>query len=466
MPTEPLPAVPSPLSFVILAAGLGTRMRSKKAKVLHAAAGWPLCAYPVAIARGFGGRVVLVAGHQHEDVARSVRARFGEDGIDVVLQEKQLGTGHAVAQARPVLAAVGGRVVILYGDAPLCTESTIRRLIEAQAGRDLSLLTARMPDPHGYGRIIRDGSGRLLRVVEEKDCTDTERRLHEINAGLYVADAEFLWGMIGELSNQNAQSELYLTDLAAMAAARGEVATVEAPVEEILGVNDREELARAERILYRRRASAAMKAGVTMHDPDSVLIGPDVRLGADVELGRGVELHGKVEIADGARIDTGCVLRDVTVAAGAHLKPYCVATESVIGESAELGPFAHLRPGSDVGAGAHVGNFVETKKTRLGAGAKANHLSYLGDADIGARVNVGAGTITCNYDGENKFKTVIEEGAFIGSDSQLVAPVTVGRGAYVGSGTTVVKDVPPGALALSRTEQLNKEGWVEKRKKK
>ncbi|MCC6996490.1 MAG: bifunctional UDP-N-acetylglucosamine diphosphorylase/glucosamine-1-phosphate N-acetyltransferase GlmU [Deltaproteobacteria bacterium] len=458
----------SDLAVVILAAGLGTRMKSDTAKVLHRACGRELIAWPVGLARELGaGKVVAVLGHQADRVKHVLDTRFGAGAVDIAIQDKQLGTGHAVMQALPALGDWAGPILILYGDTPLLERSWLDKLLTAyRDSGTLALVTVRLADPTGYGRIVRDADGNLTRIVEQKDASPAERLISEGNAGIYCISAPFLREAVARLGTDNAQGELYLTDVAAAAAARGRVATVEAPPEQVLGVNDRADLATVEGILRGRITRMHARAGVTLRDPASTYIDAGVEIGADSELGPGVVLRGKTRIGARVRLDAGCVLEDTTVEDGAHLKPYTIATDSSIGPAAQVGPFAHLRSGSVLEADAHMGNFVETKKTRLGRGAKANHLAYLGDADIGPKVNVGAGTITCNYDGVNKFKTVIEEGAFIGSDSQLVAPVTVGAGAYVGAGSTITKDVPAGALALTRVEQKNVEGWAAKKKER
>ncbi len=454
------------LATVILAAGRGTRMKSATTKVLHCVAGRPMVEYPVDLAERLRSqKIVCVLGHQSEAVRAAVEARFGVDRVTVAQQREQRGTGHAVAQARGALRGFSGHVLILYGDVPLLTEASVRRLVQAARRRTLALMTARVDNPHGYGRIVRDERGRPVRVVEERDATDRERALCEINAGIYCVDAAFLFAALRRLRPTNAQGELYLTDIVARAAATSEVATVEASPEELLGVNDRVELARADERMRRRINEEWMRSGVTFDRPESTLVEPGVILGADTVIGPLCELRGSTRIGVGVRIEVGCVLQDAVVAEGAHLKPYTVLHESEVGARATLGPFAHLRPGSVIGAEAKIGNFVETKKARLGRGAKASHLSYLGDAEIGADVNIGCGTITCNYDGHNKFKTVIGEGAFIGSDTQLVAPVTIGAKAIVGAGTTVVDDVPAGALALSRAPQIAVLGYAERKRR-
>lgn len=451
-----------------MAAGLGTRMKSDTAKVLHTVAGRPLIAWAVQVARDAGvERVVAILGHQHEAVKQVLDERFGENNIDVVLQEEQKGTGHAVMCALPALESEPDErtVVILSGDAPLLRAERIAQLISAAAEREsgMALLASSPEHTPAYGRLVRDDSGKLLRIVEHQDCDDEQRAIKEVNAGFYAIRLGTLRSDITTLTADNAQGELYLTDLAASAAERGGAAVIDAPFAEITGINDRTQLALAEAEARRRINTALMRAGVTMVAPDQVYIDADAGpIGRDVTLGPGVHLRGNTQVGDGVHIDTGCVLTDVSVADGAYLKPYSVLTEAQIGVSAQIGPFTHCRPGTRVDEGAKLGNFVETKKAHLMAGAKANHLTYLGDASVGAKANIGAGTITCNYDGFNKYKTTIEAGAFIGSDSQLVAPVTVGRNAYVGSGTTVTKDVPRNALALARAQQVNKDGWAER----
>jgi bifunctional UDP-N-acetylglucosamine pyrophosphorylase / glucosamine-1-phosphate N-acetyltransferase len=451
------------LATVILAAGLGTRMKSEKAKVLHAVAGRPMIFYPVALGRAAGAeRVVCVLGHQSDAVRAAVEKWHG--AIEVAIQAEQKGTGHAVQQAAPPLADFDGLVLILSGDVVLLRQESIAKLVAAAGPETLSLATAVAANPKGLGRIVRGGDGNVQRIVEEKDCDDSQRAIREINVGLYCAPARFLFRALSTLTPNNAQKELYLTDIVERAAKEIRAVAVEIPEEEALGVNDRVELARNDRIMRLRLAEELMRGGVTVRDPERLFTEPGIVVGRDSELGPGVELRGATRVGSGCRIEAGVVLSDVTVGNNVHIKPYCVATESQIGDGAQVGPWAHLRPGSVLESDVHLGNFVETKKTRMGRGSKANHLTYLGDAEVGSEVNVGCGTITCNYDGANKFKTIIEDGAFIGSDSQLIAPVTIGKGAYVGTGTTVREDVPPGALAVSAGKQRNIEGWVEKKK--
>jgi bifunctional UDP-N-acetylglucosamine pyrophosphorylase/glucosamine-1-phosphate N-acetyltransferase len=456
----------APLAAIVLCAGKGTRMRSRTAKVLHPAGGLPIGVYPIRRALEAGATpIVAVVGHQAGEVERGLAAHLPAGAVRFALQAEQLGTAHAVLAAREALRGHSGAIVILSGDTPLLTAATVARVVAGRpAGALLALATMRLPDPTGYGRVVRDAEGRAIRVVEQKDATDAERTIDEVNAGLYCVEAGFLWEALGQVGTGNAQREFYLTDLVAMAARAGGAAAVAVPAEEAAGVNDREDLARAGRALLRRKASALMKAGVTIEDPDRFDCDEGVAVGEDTTIEPGVRLLGTTRVGAGCRIGAGSLLRDVVLADGATIHPYTVAEGATVARAAIVGPFSRLRPGAEIGEEAHVGNFVEIKKSRLGRGAKANHLAYLGDASIGERVNVGAGTITCNYDGERKHPTVIGDGAFIGSDSILVAPLEIGAGAYVAAGSTITDPVPPGALALGRARQANKEGWAEKRK--
>ena len=462
----------SPITAVVLAAGHGTRMRSSLAKVLHEAAGWPLLRHVLGAIQALEpARTLVVVGHQ----ADQVKAAVADLPVEFVLQAEQRGTGHAVLQARTALAAAKGPVLVLYGDVPCVRPTTLARLEDThrRSGRPLTLATVRLAEPAGYGRIVRDARGEVIRIVEEKDATDAERRIAEANPGLYLVEPSLLNGWLATLEGagrpggpavRTATGEYYLTDLVALAAGQGGVAALEVPdAEEVLGVNTREELARAAARIRGDLARQHMAAGVTLVHPENTYVEAGVAVGPDTVLHPGVVLRGRTRVGAGVTIEPGAILTDAVVEDGALVRAYCVITESTVGRGAKVGPFAHLRPGSTLGPDVHVGNFVELKQAALGPGTKANHLSYLGDATIGARVNIGAGTITCNYDGVRKHRTVIEDGAFIGSDSQLVAPVTVGRDAYVASGTTVTDDVPAGALALARARQVNKEGWVAKR---
>lgn len=456
----------TPLAAVVLCAGKGTRMKSERAKVLHPILGQPLCAYPLKRALELGASpVVPVVGHQAEEVERALRTRFSQAPLRFALQAEQRGTADAVRSARPALEGFTGRVLILYGDVPLVRRETLEALLQAHeaAGGLLSMVSTFPQDPTGYGRVLREGE-RVVRIVEHKDCTPEQRAVRECNAGIYVVESSFLWEALQRVDSHNAQGELYLTDLVEMAAARGRVGAIAADFEETAGVNDRVELAARARSLQARINERHMRAGVTLLDPATAYIEEDVSIGPDTEIGPSVSLGAGTVVGRGVSIGQGCVLSASRVADGSVLKPYTVLEEAVVGERCILGPFARLRPGTALEEGVHLGNFVETKKARIGRGSKANHLSYLGDANVGAGVNVGAGTITCNYDGVDKHVTEIGDGAFIGSDTQLVAPVKVGAGAYVGAGTTVTKEVPPGSLAVSRAPQVNKQGWAARKK--
>jgi bifunctional UDP-N-acetylglucosamine pyrophosphorylase / glucosamine-1-phosphate N-acetyltransferase len=458
----------SPLTAVVLAAGQGTRMKSARPKVLHEIAGRPMIHHVVdaAIAAG-ASDVIVVVGHGREEVTAYLARAFGEGrgGVSVrtAVQDVQQGTGHAVRCAMPKLPESADRVLILYGDTPLLDATELASLAAAlprDAAEPLSMLTVRVPDPHGYGRIVREG-GRVVRVVEQKDASAEERAIDEINPGIYVARAGFLREALDALRPNNAQGELYLTDVVAMAAAKGGVASVLGrDAGSLAGINDRAQLAAAEDVMYGRIADRWRRAGATIRS--SARVDAGVEIEGDAVIEHGVVLRGATRIGAGARVDVGSVLTDVTVARGALLKPYTIGQSSTIGDGAQIGPFSHLRPESTIEADAHVGNFVETKKTIVRRGAKANHLAYLGDGDIGEGANVGAGTIFCNYDGFKKHKTEIGPGAFIGSDSQIVAPVKIGKGAYVATGTTVTRDVPENALAIARVKQDNKEGYAER----
>jgi bifunctional UDP-N-acetylglucosamine pyrophosphorylase / glucosamine-1-phosphate N-acetyltransferase len=466
------------IAAVVLAAGKGTRMKSERVKVLHPICGRPLAWFSVRAAFTLDcAPVVLVVGHQAESVEEEFSKLFPGAPLRFAEQKEQLGTGHAVMAARAALrdagVADGDSILILYGDTPLVTAETLQRLVRAkrESGAPLAFVTTRPKDPHGYGRIVRNAKGLPERIVEEKDATADERAIPEINAGIYLADAGFLFGTLDRATRNNRQREYYLTDIVAAASAlarEGRAAwpvTIDASEEEVSGVNDRAQLAWNAAHLRERRLSALMRDGVSIVDPAATYVDEGVEVGPDTVLEPLVSLRGKTRVGRGVQIGQGCVLTDVEVGDGATILPYSVLESARVGKGAFVGPFARLRSGADVGEAAHVGNFVELKKTVLGKGSKASHLSYLGDAVIGDGVNVGAGTITCNYDGQKKHVTTIEDGAFIGSDTQLVAPVTVHKGAYVGTGTTVREDVPAGSLAVSAGKQRNIEGWVEKKKK-
>jgi len=455
----------STLAAIVLAAGKGTRMRSDRAKVLHEIGGVPLVVHSLRVALAAGADpVVIVVGHQAALVEATVRghapAAVAAGRIRFAVQERQLGTADAVRAAAPALAGFGGTVLVLYADVPMLERATVRRLLRAaRANRGrTALVTARFDDPTGYGRIVRAGgaaTGAVQRIVEETDASPGERAIHEINAGIYAVPARRLLETVGAFRRANRQRELYLTDLAAAAAAAGQpVATVGAPAAEIQGVNDRADLAAAAAAWRARRNRALLRAGVTMIDPARTYVDDGVTVAADVTLGPGAVLSGATRVARGAAVGPGALLHDCTVGPGAEVRAYSVCDGAEIGARAVVGPFARLRPGARLAPGVHVGNFVEVKKSALGRGSKANHLAYLGDATIGAGVNVGAGTITCNYDGTAKHQTVIDDGVFVGSNVSLVAPVRVGRGAVIGAGSTITDDVPAGALALGRSRQV------------
>jgi bifunctional UDP-N-acetylglucosamine pyrophosphorylase/glucosamine-1-phosphate N-acetyltransferase len=457
-----------PLAAVVLCAGKGTRMKSSRAKVLHPLLGRPLASYPMSRALELGASpVVAVVGHQAEDVKDALRGAFVQAPLTFAVQAEQRGTGHAVACAREALAGFEGAVLILYGDVPLVTVETLGRLKGAfEAGKGpLALVTCQLDDPTGYGRILRGPDGQVAAVVEHRDATTAQRAIREVNAGIYLAEARFLFAGLERLTPQNAQGELYLTDLVAQAAALGGAVAVDAPFLETAGVNDRAELADRAEVLRARINLRHMRAGVTLLHPASTFIDEGVEIGPETVVGPGVSIQGECEIGAGVTLDQGVVLVHTTVGDGSHVKPYSVLEEAVLGPSCQVGPFARLRPGTRLDEDVHVGNFVETKKAHLRKGTKAGHLAYLGDAEIGAGCNIGAGTITCNYDGTHKHQTILGDGVFIGSDTQLVAPVTVGDGAFVAAGSTITADVPAGSLAMSRAPQTVKAGWAERRKK-
>ena len=454
------------LLVLVLAAGQGTRLRSKRIKLLHDVAGRPMAAHVLEAARALKpGRLVTVVGFQAEAMQEALQ----DMGSEFVLQAEQRGTGHAVLQAASHLHA-DATLLILNGDLPTLRADTLRRLISRHKASEaaLTLVTAELPDATGYGRIVRDSKGRVLRIVEHRDATPVERALREINCGIYCTTAAKLLPVLRKLKPDNAVGEYYLTDAVSALLARGEkvAAYVHDDAQEVLGVNTRAELARAARTLWARMAETLMQEGVTVIDPSRTWIDPRARVGRDTVIWPGVLVEGRSVIGEDCEIRSGARLCDVTLGQGVRVLDHCVVEESRLADGAVVGPFAYLRHGTVVEERAKVGTFVETKKTRLGRGSKAPHLSDLGDAEIGPDCNIGAGTITCNYDGVDKHPTVIEAGVFVGSDTQLVAPVRVGAGAYVAAGSTVTDDVPPGALAISRTPQANVEGWVDRKRRK
>lgn len=453
------------ITVVILAAGLGTRMRSEMAKVLHVAGGDTLLNNVIRAAKQVvpANRIVAVIGHQ----AERVRASVPFEGVRFALQKEQKGTGHAVLCAREEIGTTEGHLLILNGDGPLLRAETLRRLIESsERNRGGSIVTTRVSDPTGYGRIVRDDKGLVAAIVEQKSATEEEKKIREINPGVYCFNAGAFWREIEKVSPNNAAGEYYLTDAVSLLTAAGDTVNpllVEDETE-LLGINTRVELAVADRILRMRKATELMLAGVTIEFPETVSIDPDVEAGQDSTLEAGVQLRGQTRLGRECHVGAGSVLRDCELEDGVTIRPYVVAENSRFGAGADAGPFARLRMNADVGKGSHIGNFVELKKAQLGEGVKAGHLAYLGDAAIGAGTNIGAGTITCNFDGKTKHRTAIGEAAFIGSNSTLVAPLTVAEGAYVAAGSTITKDVAADALAIGRAQQVDKSGWAKRRR--
>ena len=456
---------PPDLHIVVLAAGKGTRMKTRRPKLLHPLAGLPVIEHVLRTARALDPTsITLVVGYQAAELQASLA---GEADLRFALQEPQLGTGHAVLQAEQVLGEARGTLLLLSGDVPLVRAASLRRLVDhhRETRAAATLMTAIMPRPYGYGRILRK-DGVITRIVEERDATPEQRKVTEINSGLWAFALDGLFDALRALGTDNDQREYYLTDLVQVHRKAGsavETVLLEDPTE-IRGINSQNELAEVAAIVRRARNDELQAAGVTLVDPDSAYIDVDVEVGPDTVVHPNVYLEGHTRVGSGCEIHSGARIVNSEIGDGVLVRNHCVIEDARVADGARVGPFAHLRPGSDVGADAHVGNFVELKKTVLGAGSKANHLAYLGDATIGEGVNVGAGTITCNYDGTHKHPTVIEDGAFIGSDTQLIAPVTVGRGAYVAAGSSITEDVPAGALAIARGRQVNKDGWAERKK--
>lgn len=451
-----------PLDVIVLAAGLGKRMRSELPKVLHPLGGRPLLAHVLDTVRALAPRRTLVV---HGHGAEKVRAAFAGSAVEWVLQAEQLGTGHAVMQALPQVGA-DGDVIVLYGDVPLVRPQSLRRLLEAS--RDgLALLSAEVPQAQSYGRIVRDQAGRVARIVEQKDASAAERAIREINAGFYALSAQRLSAWLKKITNRNAQKEYYLTDIVTLAAADG-VPVVGVKVDdpwEVAGVNSKQELAALERVFQSREANRLLEAGVTLADPARIDVRGELSCGRDVSIDVNCVFEGRVALGDEVHIGPNCVLRNVTVAAGSEVLAFSHLEQAEIGARCRVGPFARLRPGASLADEVHVGNFVEVKASRLGIGSKANHLSYIGDSEVGARVNVGAGTITCNYDGVAKHRTIIEDDCFIGSDATLVAPLRIARGSYIGAGSTITKDTPAGQLTVARARQASIPSWKPPKKK-
>jgi bifunctional UDP-N-acetylglucosamine pyrophosphorylase/glucosamine-1-phosphate N-acetyltransferase len=449
------------LAVVVLAAGQGKRMHSALPKVLHLLAGRPLLAHVLAAARTLEpAQLLVVHGHGSE----AVRRAFADERVEWIEQREQLGTGHALAQALPKVAA-NARVLVLNGDVPMVSPATLQALVDASS-TGLAICTSELSDPTGYGRVVRDAGRRVRRIVEEKDASPKERRIREWYAGFLAAPAARLAGWVAKLKPANAQKEYYLTDVIALAVRdRVRVETVKARDPwEVAGVNSRYELALLERAWQNAQARRLLEAGVALADLWRIDVRGELACGRDVSIDVNCVFEGTVRLGDGVRVGPNCVLRNVTVEAGSEIHAFSQLEDAEVGQRCRIGPYARLRPGARLGEEVHVGNFVEVKASRIGAGSKANHLAYIGDAEVGARVNVGAGTITCNYDGTAKHRTVIEDDCFIGSDATLVAPVTIARGSYIGAGSTISKNTPAGQLTVARARQMSVPGWKPRKK--
>jgi bifunctional UDP-N-acetylglucosamine pyrophosphorylase/glucosamine-1-phosphate N-acetyltransferase len=452
------------LNIVILAAGKGTRMYSNVPKVLHRLAGRALVQHVIDTAQQLNPqKICVVYGHGGDAVPQALSGK----GLEFVLQEPQLGTGHAVQQAMPYLSETAEKTLVLYGDVPLTSLHTLQKLMAAPDDA-LSLLTIKLDQPTGYGRIVRNLEGKVTAIVEEKDATPEQRLINEVNTGILVAPTLKLNQWLNRLGNNNAQQEYYLTDIVSMAVEDGVAIHTAHPAAEweVLGINNKLQLAALERIWQRQQAEHLLQTGVTLADPARIDIRGKLICGKDVEIDVGCIFEGDVELGDNVKVGAYCVIRQSTIDKGVQIAPYTHIDQAEVGAGSLIGPYARLRPGSKLHADVHVGNFVEIKNSEIAAHSKANHLSYIGDSTVGSRVNIGAGTITCNYDGANKFRTVIEDDAFIGSDTQLIAPVTVGRGATIGAGSTITRDTPPEELTLSRSKQITISGWKRPQKGK
>ena len=450
------------LQVIVLAAGQGKRMHSALPKVLHRLAGRPLLAHVLEAVRSLAPkRILVVHGHGGDEL----KAAFDGAALEWIEQAEQLGTGHAVMQALPRVAPES-EVLVLYGDVPLVRAETLRRLVDAARG-GLAILTAELPDPSGYGRIVRGPGGRVERIVEQRDASAAELSGREVNVGFLAANAARLSAWLSRVQNRNAQKEYYLSDVVALAVGEGVVVTAVkvADWREVAGVNSRRELAELERAHQNLQAARLLEAGVALADPARVDVRGSLECGRDVWIDVNCVFEGKVVLGDNVRIGPNCVLRNAAVAAGTEIHAFSLLEDAEVGARCRIGPYARLRPGASLAEDVHIGNFVEVKASRFGAGSKANHLSYIGDSEVGSRVNIGAGTITCNYDGTAKHRTVIEDDCFIGSDATLVAPVRIAKGSYIGAGSTISEDTPPGQLTVARARQVTVPGWNPPKKK-
>ncbi len=446
-----------PLSIIILAAGQGKRMQSARAKVIHQLAGKSMLQHVVDTSQALDpDQIIVVVGHQSSQVRQSMK----DQGLSFVEQAEQKGTGHAVQQCLKQLNE-GNDVLVLYGDVPLISIPTIRNLLEAAKGSALNILSFLPENSQGYGRIVRAADGSVRAIVEEKDATADDKKIQESNSGILLIEGSKLRQLIGRLENNNVQKEYYLTDLVKLAVQDGlkVSAILCADAREVNGVNDQHQLAEVESRYRQIQASRLLKQGVKLYDPARIDVRGDLQVGSDVEIDINCIFEGTVKLGNKVRIGANCVIRDTTIAADSVVLPMTSIDQAVIGSQVSIGPFARIRPGTECADGSKIGNFVETKKTTIGAGSKVNHLSYIGDTLIGREVNIGAGTITCNYDGVNKHQTIIEDGVFIGSDTQLVAPVTIAEGSTIGAGSTITRDTPAQKLSLSRSRQITIDGW-------
>lgn len=448
----------SKLNVIILAAGMGKRMQSSQPKVLHALAGMPLLSHVIRTARSlFPQKICIVIGHGGEKIKQAIAG----DDLIWVMQEQQLGTGHAVMQVQPYLDTVG-LTLILYGDVPLVNADTLKNLINISRQEHCALLTATIEDPSGYGRILRNSdTNTIVRIIEQKDANDEQSRICEINTGIMAIPNRHLHSWLSKIDNQNAQKEYYLTDIVEIAVDQGIAVNSGHPADfwEIMGVNDKSQLAELERIYQKEKARSLLNRGTTVMDPARIDIRGELNCGSDVSIDINCIFEGIVNLGDGVNVGAHSVLKNVTVAAETSIAPYSYIEDAQIGQSCKIGPFSRIRPGTELLNDVHIGNFVEVKNSHIGIGSKANHLTYIGDSDIGERVNIGAGTITCNYDGANKHRTVIENDVFIGSDTQLIAPVRVSKGTTIGAGSTITRDTPQDTLTLSRVKQVSVAGW-------